>query len=154
MKTIYIGIDPGASGGMAAIMPDGTAVAEKWTDETEILDELNVIARNGERIQAAIEHVHAGIFAGKDGRMGAKSAFSFGRNVGIWHGILLANGIPFRTVLPREWQKGIAGVNGRNGADLKRHWKAEACRRFPDTRPTLATCDALLIADWARREGL
>lgn len=61
--------------------------------------------------------------------------------------------VPVELVTPQRWQKGMSvGVRaGLERADWKRKLKAQAERLFPGQRVTLATADALLILEWARR---
>ena len=74
-----------------------------------------------------------------------------GRQFGFWEGICAASGVPVRLVKPQKWQKGIAGVDGKTGMDRKRALCAEARRIFPMHKITLDNCDAVLLADYARR---
>jgi hypothetical protein len=144
MQTIHIGIDPGASGGICILAPNGEIIAKKWTGESDAVALLAYATRYPFPLQCWIEQVHA--MPGQ----GVTSMFSFGRNFGFWTGAVMALKIPLRTVTPQLWQKGIPGRAGKKGAELKRYLKNEASRRFPHIKVTLATADALLIADWGK----
>ena len=68
---------------------------------------------------------------------------------------LIAAGIPFEEVIPRTWQKGV-GITPRGKGETKTRFKnrlkAKASQLFPKVNVTLATADALLIAEFCRRK--
>ena len=49
-------------------------------------------------------------------------------------------------------QKGIPGLQGVKGADRKRAMKEHASRLYPNSKITLKTADALLIADFGSKQ--
>jgi crossover junction endodeoxyribonuclease RuvC len=146
---IYIGIDPGQSGGVALLMDKDSiggpqAIAEKWTSEADMRDYLrkwwsSTLMPDG--IVALIERVHA--FPGQ----GVASTFRFGQNYGFWRGLLCALRIPYEEVSPGVWQ-GALGC--RSGGD-KNVTKTKAAQLFPQIKVTHAIADALLIAEYCRR---
>jgi hypothetical protein len=153
----YIGIDPGASGGLAVLLADRTvAYASKLPDTEHEL--LTVLADYGSvQSIAIIERVWA------SPQMGVSSAFKFGVNVGVWRCALTACRIPFDEVTPNKWQAAM-GIAQRTGKTTlartpgtKPHVKDKniAKRRaqalFPDVTVTHAIADALLIAEYCRR---
>jgi hypothetical protein len=91
-----------------------------------------------------MEHV-GGYIAGA--KLPGSSMFKMGHNAGYWEGALSALGVKVIRIRPQEWQKGITGITGKKGPDRKRALRDEAIRRFPQLKPTLQTCDALLIAE-------
>lgn len=143
-KTI-IGIDPGKSGAIAIIYPDGCIVTHKM-DESEIVDILGRTKWKEEDCACYLEQVHA--MPGQ----GVTSMFSFGNSYGFTRGVLQALEIPTELVRPQVWQKGLGGLKGIQGTARKRLLKAHAARLFPDLKPTLKTCDALLIARWGKQQ--
>lgn len=144
-----IGIDPGTGGGIARIRPDGTITADKMPDtEADVVDLLRRL-RDGHTTAPTvwIEKVQpGGLAAGKVGRMGSKSAFTFGRGVGVLHAACIAFGFPIRQVRPQEWQAAMGCLTHGD----KRISKAEAQRRWPHLKVTHAIADALLIAEYGR----
>ena len=80
--------------------------------------------------------------------MGVKSAFTFGEGFGWLCMALTAAGIPWRTVRPQAWQKELGCLTKGDKNVSKR--KAQAL--FPELTITHATADALLIAEWLRRQ--
>ena len=168
-ERVYIGIDPGASGGMVALVTRGGRLADPpvlqplgGTDR-DVWEWLAAYSewRDG-GTYAVIEKV-GGWTGGRDGYAGNQAPgsmmFKFGRGVGFLHGCLVAAGIPYDEVTPREWQKGL-GVPPRGKGETKTAWKnrlrQQAERLFPGHKVTLAVSDALLMAEYCRRkqEGL
>jgi hypothetical protein len=153
MKRVTIGIDPGGSGGIATIYPDGLPAAYPITSEAEVLADLRALVESarveGWHILACIEQV-GGFIRGKEGAQPGSAMFRFGESFGFLRGVMSALGIPFVTARPQQWQKGLP-LAGATGQDRKRLLRDIATQRFPAIKPTLATADALLIADYARR---
>lgn len=150
MKT-FIGIDPGKSGGISWIC-DGKACAEKMpltlVDLWELLS--GIWAEDGV-CRAFLEQVQpGGLSAGKQGKMGAKSAFTFGNGFGHLEMALTALRIPFERVPPQKWQKSLGCMTGGN----KNVSKAKAQELFPSIKCTHAISDSLLIAEYGRRLNL
>ena len=143
---IWIGIDPGKSGAIAAVGQDYYIVESYFRDELGCADIVHNLINEHKIVCAAIESVHA------MPKQGVVSMFNFGANFGAWKGILAALGIPFRLVTPQEWQKGyFAKGEGKEGS------LAAARRLFPQVdlsrKKDHGKADALLIADWCRRQG-
>lgn len=150
MSTRYIAIDPGANGALA-FQPSGSpAVVVHLTKTTPPLDALRDAIAGAERPVAYIEQV--GGFIGKP--QPGSAMFKFGQNFGYWLGLLAA--LEVRTVLvrPQTWQRGLAG-SSLKGPERKRALRDEAARRFAaaGVRVTLDNCDALLLLDYAQRQG-
>jgi crossover junction endodeoxyribonuclease RuvC len=157
---LYLGIDPGVAGGIAAVNAEGRAVATTKMPESE--RELLTFFQNlaaatldegGQtRIRAVLERVSS------SPQMGVVSAFTFGRGVGQLRMALLAAEIPFDEVTPGVWQKAM-GVRQQTGKTTlgATHVKDKniAKRRAQDLFPTMtithALADALLIAEFCRR---
>lgn len=139
-----IGIDPGASGGIAIINKQGTPLAWKMPDtERDVWDMIKGLSKwEDETPIAAIEAVHA------MPKQGVTSTFTFGMGYGGLRMALIAAGIPFRDVQPRAWQKAIGCLTGGD----KNVSKRMAQQLFPDLKVTHAIADALLIAEWLRRQ--
>lgn len=146
----YIGIDPGASGGVA-ILKQGVIVAVPMPDtETDIWDCFDGL--RDKNVFAVIERVTG--YVGGAGNTGS-SMFQFGTNYGCLRMALIAAKIPFEEVMPQVWQKGLQ-ISKRKPTESKTEWKnrlkAGAQRLFPDTKITLACADAILIAEFCRRK--
>jgi hypothetical protein len=143
---IYIGIDPGKSGGIC-VMDDkgGIELVKMPSTELDIYESLD--GYNGfamiEKVQGYIGNAHPGT-----------AMFKFGASYGGLRMALIASGIPFDEVSPRTWQKTL-GISPRKKTESKGQFKnrikAKAQQLFPNENVTLATCDALLIAEYCRR---
>jgi crossover junction endodeoxyribonuclease RuvC len=151
---IYIGIDPGVSGGLAFLDDAGSVllVARMPATMRDLIDLFNAgdgyPLPTGHRLRAVLERVNAGVFAmGGKRRMGAVSAFTFGRGFGRLEGALAAARVPYDEVAPVKWQT-VMGC--RTGGD-KNISKARAQQLFPDLTVTHAIADALLLAEYGRR---
>ncbi len=139
--TCYLGIDPGKSGGSAAILPGGELALNKWTTTADANRVIRLLA-DKYQIVARVERVSS------SPQQGVCSAFTFGRNYGEWHGLLVGAGIPFDYVAPQRWQKALACLSKGD----KNVTKARAQELFPSARRiTHAVADALLIAEYCRR---
>lgn len=140
--TFYIGIDPGANGGIAALCDNGLYAAWSLKDLTE--DEIVNILKFHAKTHAMLEQP---FFQPK---------FAFGisklmRSFGFLQGVLAAHKIKREYVRPRDWQKALGCLTKGD----KNVTKALAQRLFPDAENiTHATADAILIAEHCRRTVL
>lgn len=166
-QPIYLGIDPGVNGGLAAIR-GGIAVAQATPEtEEEIWEWIGAcarIVRDESGGYAVIERVSGwmgghrkkdGTEATSQGQPGS-AMFKFGMSYGGLRMALVASGIPFDAVTPQVWMKHYP-IFSRNEdgekvsrSEWKRLLKAEAQRLFPNEKVTLKTCDALLLAYYCR----
>lgn len=150
-QPIYIGVDPGMSGGLAIITPDESMGMEMPESERDIWDWFHLWEdRRFYAAFAVIEIVHA--MPGN----GVSGMFKFGMSYGGLRMALTAAAIPFDGVRPQEWQKalGIKGRDKKDGEsqpDFKKRLRARAQQLFPSLEVTLATADALLLAEYCRR---
>lgn len=141
MKTV-IGIDPGCNGGLAWIR-DGKPCAEKLPESPyDLAEMLRQIQREGDCL-AYVEKVSA------SPQMGTVSAFTFGRGAGIIEGVLAALAIPVHFVRPQRWQAELGCLTKGD----KNVSKLRAQQLFPSLKITHAIADALLIAEFARRDA-
>jgi len=81
---------------------------------------------------------------------GVASSFKFGQGYGSLEMALTAAGIPFERVTPQKWQKALGCLT----KGQKNVSKRKAQELFPTMKVTHATADALLIAEWGRRQNL
>lgn len=148
---LAIGVDPGASGGLACVAADCVVAAAMPATERDVWDWFHYFEA-GQRPFAVIEKV-GGFVQGSRGNIGS-AMFKFGQSYGSLRMALTAAGIPFDEVTPQEWQK-VIGIPARKPTESKSEHKAKlrakAQQLFPDVRVTLATADALLIAEYCRR---
>jgi len=145
----FVGVDPGASGGLA-FMNDKDIVLLKMPDtEWDIYQAINLNV--GKNAFAIVEHVQGYVGSPTTG----SQMFNFGWNYGSLRMALFSNHVPFEKVSPGKWQQsfGIAkrGPN-ETRSKFKNRLKAKAQELFPSVKGiTLKTCDALLLVEYARR---
>lgn len=166
MKFI-IGIDPGKSGGIAMLDQDGKVVSVEKMPETpqDLLSRLLKLTEsgfdmiNGKRADFVVYIEKVGGIPGQ----GASSAFSFGKGCGHLEMALLALKLPTNDVTPQKWQKlysvGHSSITTSTAAEKKEHklkLKAKCQSLFPSLgkKITNATCDALLIAEYGRKQEI
>jgi len=138
---IYIGIDPGMSGGIAIIDDTGFLAATlviKGSTEHDVADWLRDYSGSESlRPQAVIESVHS------MPKQGVASSFKFGRSFGFLLGCLTCLKIPYTLATPQTWQKAMKCMTKGD----KNVTKAAAQRLYPDfLHVTHANADAILLA--------
>ena len=149
---IYIGVDPGKSGGYAIIDTiRDTVNAFAWDDHcfTNDMKFMNSAYETQNEIRCCLEKV--GAMPGN----GSVSMFRFGQSFGFIIGVLTAFEIPFQLVPPRVWKKEFSLDN-----DKKKSIET-AQRLFPDVnflptdrsrKPSDGMCEAVLLCEYARRK--
>lgn len=148
---LYLGIDNGSSGAIAALQADGQVfrVDKMPATDAELLALLEAIAgadRFGKGGQAFAVLEHAQSFP----KMGTTSAFNYGRGYGAVQMALHSVGIPFDIVVPRVWQSALS-CSSRGDKNVT---KRRAEQLFPKLKIIHANADALLIAEHCRRKRL
>lgn len=147
MDHIYIGIDPGASGGIAGIDEHGKPIAYwvlKNLNHHQIHQALWYYRDLPAQESAMIEKVHA------MPKQGVSSTFKFGVSYGVLLSALAAKpAIIYDTVTPHKWQQALCCLSKGD----KNVTKARAQAFFPTITMTHAIADAFLIAEYARRFG-
>jgi len=164
MNYIHMGIDPGVSGAVTVIGKrtlitgatnfEGTdhiyesepfVVAYPLKGET-LLDQWDFIDSWAD-CRATLEVVHS------MPKQGVASTFKFGKSYGNLEAFLVASRIPFERVTPSVWQKefGLISRKGETKTAKKNRHKSLAQELFPSVKVTHAVADALLIAEYGRR---
>jgi hypothetical protein len=138
---LYIGIDPGLSGGIAFVPATGTPWAFKMPETDRDLVDLLSDNISLHTATAMLELVHS------SPQMGVKSAFTFGEGYGRLQAILTALRVPYERIRPQAWQKAMGCLTKGD----KNVSKRRAQELFPTLKVTHATADALLIAEFNRR---
>ena len=138
---IFIGIDPGVSGAVAFLPTDGKPWFVSNKDSLrDLADEVQTVSLDNITV-AMIEVVHS------SPQMGVKSAFTFGQSYGRLEAVFIALGILIERVRPAAWQKAMQCLTKGD----KNITKRKAQELFPETKITHANADALLIAEYFRR---
>lgn len=153
---IYLGIDPGASGGIGIIFEHGKSAALPMPNtERDLWETVKGFSPGDGELEcyAVLEKV-GGVVRDTGGVLGmGASMFAFGKSFGMCYMALIAAGIPFDLVAPRTWQNefAISRDKGETHSKWKGRLRGIAQRLFPRLRVTLSTADALLLAEYARR---
>jgi len=146
---MLVGIDPGLTGAVAVLKPDGSVEmydtptlsvrtsrgVRQVYDVPGMCGVLRGYAGAGLQVHVVIEEAQA--MPGQ----GTRSMFSCGLGMGVWLGILGTLALPYTSVRPGTWKKAV-GLGGKDkeaarlraqqlfpGADLRRkkdHGRAEA----------------------------
>lgn len=141
---IYLGIDPGKSGGIAAIDEHNQFALKMPETDRDVLTVLDGAVNGAGDVFAALEKVHS--MPGQ----GVRSTFTFGANFGALRMALTALDIPYELVAPGMWQRFMGCLSGGK----KNITKRRAQELFPALEITHATADALLLAEYGRRKRL
>jgi len=152
MNRLIIAVDPGASGGVVELWPNREPIAQAMPDECELRDYFEALhgASSGWCEPVAYVEQVGGFIKGNPAP--GSAMFSFGDGYGYIRGLLAALRVKTVLVRPQTWQKGIPGVQGAKGPERKRALKEHAARLYPQLKVTNAVADALLIADYARKQ--
>ena len=160
---LYVGIDPGLDGAVAAIdhRADFIGVWDAPTIEVKrgkgkkrnyVEAEMAAILRRlythggPAAVLLAVENVHA------MPKQGVTSMFSMGFGLGLWLGAVAGLQLPYERVEPRTWKAGMGLATGSDkGASVML-----ASRLFPEAPLTRkkdhGRAEALLMAAWLRRK--
>lgn len=146
-----IGIDPGVHSGGIAVCSNGTMEAYPMPEGfTEIYDFLRGIKCACPDCTAILEDVGHGLPG-----QSSKATATFARHNGHLEMALYALGIRSEKVTPQKWQKHYSNTIGNSKGKTKTEWKNilknEAKRRHPELNITLATADAVLLAEYGKQ---
>lgn len=167
---VFIGIDPGKDGVMAILGYRDTPILIPFSEteyanqlrrldfcRTEAEKDLDALMRvpfsrtESEKdleVFCVVEHVNA--MPGQ----GVTSCFSFGQNFGFILGLLTAFRIPYELVRPQKWKKEFSCTSDKNTSIevAQRLFPGVDLRKTPKcTKPHDGVCEALLLAEYARR---
>jgi len=117
---IYIGIDPGAKGAMAILLPGRETPDIAPFDKGDYIQRLGTIRwDSSEMCICCIEQVHA------LPKQGVTSTWNFGVSYGWLLGILDALSIPYQPITPQKWKREF-------GLTSDKAQSVEVCKRlFP-----------------------
>lgn len=147
-----LAVDPGCSGGIAVALPGETATAFSMpATDGELLQKLKMAQQTNANTVYLEDIV---LFTGT--KIPGSRGIKYGASWGTIKGMLLALGFRLILVRPQKWQKALSlGTSrGMTKTQWKNKLKAEAERLYPGIKVTLATADALLILEAAKRGTL
>jgi hypothetical protein len=144
---IFLGIDPGVSGGVAVVDEDEQIVRiDKFKDLTgkdtaDLIKNIILATPTGAECFAVLELV------GVMPKQGISSAGKFMRHYGNLEAMLWAHCVKFEYVTPGKWQKEMGCLTHGN----KNITKSKAQHMFPLQFVTHAIADAMILSAYARR---
>lgn len=145
-----MGIDPGTKGGVAVVSETGAVLGlvPLGPDPADVVEALRKAFALGSVEAIVLEHVWSSPGWGHAG------AFTFGKVFGAICGVLLAHRREYALVLPRTWQGAykLKPAPEATKTEKKNGTKALALDLFPEASVTHATADALLLAEYCRRQ--
>lgn len=152
-----MGIDPGLTGGLAVIAGNGGILDCTATPATE-LDLLQWLSNHTQAKVALIERVSS------RPNQSAQSGFTFGKVYGTVCMAVIASRIPLQNVTPKFWQTEFK-IKPKGKNEKHYHWKDRIRQTAQHLFPKLdlweenkgiqmSICDAILIAEYARRKKL
>lgn len=144
--TVYVGIDPGKSGAMAILYPNGSI-------ETIPFNMVNYVdairGLTDYPVKCCLEKV--GAMPGQ----GVVSMFNFGHNLGFIEGVLQSNSIPYQLVPPQTWKKEFS-LSSEKAKSIevcqKLFPKANLLATERSRKPSDGIAEAVLMAEYARRK--
>ena len=132
----YIGIDPGKSGGIAMITKDTIEVKKCPETVRDMAFVFALMLHNTPPLHVLVR----------------SSVFTFAGNYGQWQGIVASHDINLHYVTPQVWMKALGCPPKLKKQDRKNYLKELAKKKYPklSKKMTLATSDAMLIADYSK----
>lgn len=164
----YMGIDPGSKGAIAVLGEEFGITVFKLKDTTltdvwKFLATFSQLVQGGLKLYAVLEHV--GGYMKRDeeksqgGEQPGSSMFNFGANAGALEMGLVALGLyedsTYRKVRPQQWQRalGVPTRKPRQPKNAHKNMLKELAQGlFPHFKVTLDNADALLLAEYCRRQ--
>lgn len=146
---IYIGVDVGAKGGMAAIDENNQIIMILPMSRENLVVFASELKSRNEPMIACIEKV------GAMPNQGVTSMFSFGKSAGFIEGVFESFKIPYELITPQKWKKEFGLINkDKNGSiNICKHLLPDVnlrptsrCRKESD-----GLAEAALMAIYAKR---
>lgn len=154
---LFVGIDPGKQGGIASVLESNSELLVEYYPMPDKLWQVWATIQglqDGRTPFIVLEQVHS------MPNQSAQSGFTFGRGVGNLEMAIVASKIAYDEVPPQRWMKalGIPTVKGSTPTQRKEALRKKCQMLFPDLmlwqetkKLQLSVCDAILIAEYARR---
>ena len=150
-ERVFIGVDPGLNGALAALSAQGQLLnaimiprGVKWLDEVAIRDWFT----QWRDAEVAIENVHS--MPGQ----GVASTFKFGLAAGFLRGVVRGLNLPYTLISPRVWQKPFDLPKGKENLTARKNMLMDlANAKWPGAirlRRDRDIADALFIANHLR----
>ena len=142
---VYLGIDPGVSGGIALV---GETSAEAWKLQGMTpADHVALLRQLQEERDIRMTLIEK-LWVMPKAMRGTSAAFTLGKSYGMLLGMLWMAEFRFEEMAPGVWQRTMGCLTpGVSGTKKKRRHKERAQQLFPGIKVINATADALLIAE-------
>lgn len=123
---MIVGIDPGKTGGMAVLNPEGIASVKS---PPLVGDELDFVAwaKEWNVVLPFASHIWVEQVGAMPGQ-GVTSMFNFGKVFGFVMGLAFSAGVPVSFVRPQEWKKAV-GIPAKSDKSASR---IRASQLFPN----------------------
>lgn len=142
---LYIGIDPGMSGGISFHPEAGDPWAIKMPEtDYDLLDALKLTWPNNANEWSPVALLEQ--VASRPGQSSV-ATFKFGQGYGKLEMALCAAGIPYQRITPQKWQKALGCLTKGD----KNVSKRRAQELFPSIKVTHALADSLLIGLYCKQ---
>lgn len=156
---VILGIDPGVTGGLV-ILTEGGIVDDYIAMPSTELDLWKWISKKKGVDEVYLEKVWAAPTQGR--KQGGSSMFKFGYGYGLVNMAVTAAGLRLHHVTPLTWQKELK-IPSKKKEETKPQHKERLRKKAQQLYPNLdvwdrtlgeqrAVCDALLIAEYGRRQ--
>jgi crossover junction endodeoxyribonuclease RuvC len=155
---IYIGVDPGLTGAIAAILPDGSiefhdmpVLEVKKKQQLDYAGLAHILRRypNRDNVMACIEQV--GAMPGQ----GVSSMFKFGQVFGAALATIATLQIPYRTLAPQTWKRQFRLTGQEKDASRQRALEMwPQCVNELKLKKHHGRADALLLAEYIRQRPI
>jgi hypothetical protein len=146
---LIVAADPGSNGGITSIQTNGVTADRMPDTRTDVVDLLRDLGKESDGKTLYVERLVK--FTGTN--MPGSAMAVYAQNHGILVGAAIALGYRLVEVPPKEWQKklGLGSKGTLSTTQWKNKLKERAQDLYPAIKVTLATADALLILEAARR---
>jgi hypothetical protein len=155
----YLGLDPGLTGALAVVAPDGDGVTVTVTPTPTVwvtigTKELRRRRYDVDAMLAALRSLPPITLAYLERQsarpgQGVSSMFTTGYGFGLWEALLTASAIPFAVIAPQAWRRRVGLAVGGDKAAVR----LAALARFPGLALRVDHADALMLAVAASLEG-
>lgn len=150
-QKIWIGIDPGKTGGISWINSDCSEYKCYYTPENleQMAELITDLKFDYNIVKVTIEEIPVMAFVGK------KQYGVLKENEGNWNGIIAALSLPRFYVKPNKWQVSFFGKKNKNeNRDTKKLSREHASRMFPNEsfkkKKDDGKSDSILIAKYGK----
>ena len=155
---MYLGIDPGLTGALAALHADGRLLAlhdvptltlhtSRGTKQGYDVPGMCALLRPYAATQAHVLIEESQAMPGQ----GVRSMWTIGYGYGLWLGVLTALALPYTRVRPGVWKRALALSKDKEASRLR------AQQLFPTAdlrrKKDHGRAEALLLAHWGRQPG-